>query len=100
MERERLPRPCGRCGWQAVQHSPLDSHPSRLDTLLRMRIGISTSVVQRGKTGIAQYLFALLRAFVGEGGQDSFCLFVLEEDLPLFDFVEGRMNLVPVSERF
>ena len=30
----------------------------------------------------------------------EFNLFVLEEDLPLFDFVQGKMNLIPVSERY
>src|SRR5437016_5284486 len=65
-----------------------------------MRIGISTSVIQRGRTGIAQYLFALLRAFLPFAGEHQFILFVLEEDLPMFDFVKGRMELAPVPERF
>jgi len=65
-----------------------------------MHIGISTSVIQRGKTGIAQYLFALLRAFAARAEEDRFTLFVLEEDLPLFDFVRDRMQLVPVPEKF
>src|SRR5207248_1931471 len=64
------------------------------------RIGISTSVIQRGQTGIAQYLFALLRAFLPSADQHRFTLFVLEEDLPLFDFAKGKMELVPVPERF
>ena len=65
-----------------------------------MRIGISTSVIQRGKTGVAQYLFALLRAFLPFASQHRFILFVLEEDLPLFDFIKQQMEIVPVSERF
>ncbi|HWD91231.1 MAG TPA: glycosyltransferase family 1 protein [Verrucomicrobiae bacterium] len=65
-----------------------------------MRIGISTSVVQRGKTGIAQYLFALLRAFLPYANENRFVLFVLEEDLPLFDFAKSFMQVVPVSEQF
>ena len=65
-----------------------------------MRIGLSTSVVQRGKTGIAQYLFALVRAFMPQARQHEFTLFVLEEDLPLFDFASEAMQIVPVSERF
>ena len=47
-----------------------------------MRIGISTSVIQRGRTGIAQYVFALLRAMRAYTAQHHFMLFVLEEDLP------------------
>jgi glycosyltransferase involved in cell wall biosynthesis len=65
-----------------------------------MHIGISTSVIQRGKTGIAQYLFALLRAFVPYANEHRFILFVLEEDLPLFEFVRGKMQVVAVPERF
>jgi glycosyltransferase involved in cell wall biosynthesis len=57
-----------------------------------MKIGISTSVIQRGKTGIAQYLFALIRAWVPHA-------FVLEEDRPLFDFAQSAMELVSIAER-
>jgi hypothetical protein len=56
-----------------------------------MRIGISTSVIQRGKTGVAQYLFALMRAFLPYAREHEFILFVLEEDLPLFDFAKSSM---------
>lgn len=65
-----------------------------------MRIGISTSMIQRGKTGIGQYLFALLRAFKGHTTQHEFTLFVLEEDLPLFDFVDEKIKIVSIPEKF
>lgn len=65
-----------------------------------MRVGISTSVIQRGKTGVAQYIFALLRAISDQGSAHQFTLFVLEEDLPLFDFVLGKMEIITVPERF
>src|SRR6185295_11426320 len=72
-----------------------------------MRIGFSTSVIQRGKTGVAQYVFALLRALKIQNSHSSpsssnhdFTLFVLEEDIPLFDFLGGGMEIVPISERF
>jgi len=65
-----------------------------------MQIGISTLMVQRGRTGIAQYLFALLRGFLSHADEHRFVLFVLEEDLPLFDFARERMRMVPVPERF
>jgi glycosyltransferase involved in cell wall biosynthesis len=64
-----------------------------------MKIGLSTSVIQRGKTGIAQYLFALVRAFETHTRNHQFTLFVLEEDVPLFAFAAGNMNIVPVAER-
>ena len=65
-----------------------------------MRIAISTSVVHRGKTGIAQYVFALARALLPHAREHQFTLFVLEEDFPLFEFAAGAMTLVPVPERF
>lgn len=72
----------------------------QIPKLKGMRIGISTSVIQRGRTGIAQYLFALLRAFLPYADENQFVLFVLEDDLPLFDFASDKMQLVPVPERF
>lgn len=63
-----------------------------------MHIGISTSVIQRGKTGIAQYLFALLRAMVPHLNGHRLTLFVLQEDLPLFEFIEPHAELIGVSE--
>lgn len=65
-----------------------------------MRIGITTSVIQRGQTGIAQYLFALLRGFLPFAGEHHFILFVQKEDLPLFAFAENKMQVVPVAEIF
>ena len=65
-----------------------------------MKIGFSTSVIQRGKTGVAQYVFALLRALLPHAEQHEFHLFVLEEDLPLFAFARDKMKLLPVAEKF
>ena len=65
-----------------------------------MRIGISTSVIQRGRTGIAQYVFALLRGFLPHTGNHEFVLFVLEQDRGLFEFAEGHMRIISVPERF
>jgi len=65
-----------------------------------MRIGISTSVVQRGRTGVAQYVFALVREFLSQTAQHQFILFVLEQDLPLFDFATEKMRIISVPERF
>lgn len=64
-----------------------------------MRIGISTSVIQRGRSGVAQYVFALLRAMLNHSDRHHFTLFVLEEDRPLFAFAEDAMEIVPVPER-
>ncbi len=64
-----------------------------------MQIGITTSVGQRGKTGIAQYLFALVRALL-EQNTHQYTLFVLENDAELFKFAAGRARIVSVSEEF
>ncbi|MDB6028114.1 MAG: hypothetical protein JWM68_4337 [Verrucomicrobiales bacterium] len=63
-----------------------------------MKIGISTSVIQRGQTGVSQYVFALLRELKHFAHEHEFVLFVLEEDLPLFHFVGDTMQIVKVPE--
>jgi glycosyltransferase involved in cell wall biosynthesis len=65
-----------------------------------MRIGLTTSVVQRGQTGIAQYVFALLRAFAHSDAPHEFVLFVLHKDLPLFAPFRDTMEVVAVPEYF
>src|SRR5436190_9252534 len=65
-----------------------------------MRIGLSTSVIQGGQTGIAEYVFALMRAFTTAANEHDFVLFVLEKDLPLFAFASATAILVPVAERY
>lgn len=64
-----------------------------------MKIGFSTTMIQRGKSGVAQYVFALLRALLAEGQEHCFHLFVLQDDLPLFEFAKDRAELVVVPER-
>ena len=65
-----------------------------------MKIAISTSVIQRGKTGVAQYVFALVRALMPYAREHDFQLLVLTEDLPLFEFARECMTLVPVDEKW
>jgi glycosyltransferase involved in cell wall biosynthesis len=65
-----------------------------------VKIGLTTSVIQRGKTGIAQYVFALLRALLAQADKLELTLFVLEEDVPLFSFAGTRANIVTVPEQF
>src|SRR6185436_1167133 len=75
-------------------------HPSGDPSVVRMRIGISTSVMQRGKSGVGQYVIALARAFLPYAAKHEFTLFVLEEDLELLRFVEGDMRIYPVPEKY
>jgi glycosyltransferase involved in cell wall biosynthesis len=65
-----------------------------------MRIGLSTSVIQRGKTGVAQHIFALTRALAALEANHEMVLFTLEEDLPLFDFLNGAFHIIPVPEKY
>jgi glycosyltransferase involved in cell wall biosynthesis len=64
-----------------------------------VRIALSTSVMQRGRSGVGQYVLSLVRALVPTAARHEFTLFVLEEDLPLFNFAAGPMRIEPVSER-
>lgn len=64
-----------------------------------MRIGLSTSVIQRGRSGVGQHVLALVRALLPAAARHEFTLFVLEEDVPLFAFAQGAMRVVPVPER-
>jgi len=65
-----------------------------------MNVGLSTSVIQRGRSGIAQYVFALVAALSRHPTRPDLTLFVLENDIQLFDFAEGSAKIIPVSERF
>ena len=64
-----------------------------------MKIGLSTSVIQRGHSGVGQYVVSLVRALLPATAAHEFTLFVLEEDLPLFGFAAAAMHLEPVAER-
>lgn len=66
-----------------------------------MKIGLSTSVMQRGRGGVGQYILALVREFAADAARHhDLTLFVLREDLPHFEFARETMRLVPVSEFF
>lgn len=64
-----------------------------------MKIALSTSVIQRGRSGVGQHVLSLVRALLHAAVRHEFTLFVLEEDMPLFGFASGSMRLEPVSER-
>lgn len=65
-----------------------------------MNIGLSTSVVQRGQSGVAQYVVALVKALLREPRPPDLTLFVLADDVPLFAFARGEARIVPVAEHF
>jgi len=68
------------------------------DRSLPMNIALTTSVIQRGKSGVGRYVLALTEAMLAQTGDHRLTLFVLEEDLPLFDFAKEAATLVPVPE--
>ena len=57
-------------------------------------------MIERGKTGVGQYVFGLVRALLPHAGDHRFTLFVLEEDRPLLEFAAGAMTLAPVAEKY
>jgi glycosyltransferase involved in cell wall biosynthesis len=65
-----------------------------------VKIGISTSVISRGRSGIGQYVFGLVRALLDQESGHEYVLFVLENDVSLFKFAENRAKIVTVSEQF
>ena len=64
-----------------------------------MRIGLSTSVIQRGRSGVGQYVLSLVGALLTEASRHEITLFVLEGDLQLFDFARNAVRIIPVAER-
>ena len=65
-----------------------------------MRIALSTSVIQRGKSGLAQYVLALVKALLPHASRHDIRLLVLEEDRQFFNFAAGRMDIVSVAEKY
>lgn len=63
-----------------------------------MKIGLSTSVIQGGRSGVGQYVLSLVRALLQSPMKHELTLFVLKNDLPLFAFAEGGVRLVTVDE--
>ena len=62
-----------------------------------MRIAISTSVIQSGKSGVGQYVIALVKALLPFSEQHTIHLLALEEDMSLFNFAAGRMGITAIK---
>lgn len=65
-----------------------------------MRIGVSTSAIQRGESPEGRYTLGLVRALLAEATAHELVLFVLEADLPLFAFARAGSRIVPISEAY
>ncbi len=62
-----------------------------------VKIGIPPRSSNAAKQESLQHVFALIRAFITAGSPHQFVLFVLEEDLPLFQFAASAMQLVTLN---
>ena len=63
-----------------------------------MRIGLTACAIQRGASAESRYLHGLLRALLADATKHEFVLFVLETDLPQFEFARSAAQIVPVAE--
>ncbi len=63
-----------------------------------MKVGLSATMVQGGRSGVAQYVFALVREFIKTNDIDL-TLFILKSERDLFDFAKDacRLELAPES---
>lgn len=62
-----------------------------------MKAGLTATMVQGGRSGVAQYVFSLVRELIRQGKVDL-SVFVLENELPLFDFAKDGCRIVPVPQ--
>lgn len=63
-----------------------------------MKAGLTATMVQGGRSGVAQHVFALTRELI-RGGRVDLTLFVLEHERPLFAFAEGGCRIETVPAR-
>lgn len=60
-----------------------------------MKIGLTATMIQGGRSGVAQYVFSLVSELI-RAGQVDLNVFVLEDELPLLDFAKEGCRLIPV----
>lgn len=65
-----------------------------------MRVALSLSVAQRGRSGVATYLFGLLDGLAAIDAPVKVILIGFEDDRPLFERWLDRCEWVPVAERW
>jgi glycosyltransferase involved in cell wall biosynthesis len=65
-----------------------------------IRVALSASVVQRGKSGVASYLFGLLDGLRAINPPVDLTIFGLAEDKPLFEKWLDRVSWQPVPETY
>ena len=60
-----------------------------------MKVGLTATMIQGGRSGVAQYVFSLVRELI-RAGQVDLNVFVLEDELPLLEFAKDGCHLIPV----
>ncbi|MEI6175621.1 MAG: glycosyltransferase, partial [Verrucomicrobiota bacterium] len=60
-----------------------------------MKVGLTATMIQGGRSGVAQYVFSLVRELIRTGGVDL-SVFVLEDELPHLDFAKDACHIIPV----
>jgi glycosyltransferase involved in cell wall biosynthesis len=60
-----------------------------------MKVGLTATMIQGGRSGVAQYVFSLVRELV-RAGEVDLSVFVLEDELPLLDFAKEGCKIIPV----
>lgn len=61
-----------------------------------MKVGLTATMIQGGRSGVAQYVFSLVKELIAAGEMDLH-VFVLEDEIPLFDFAKNGFTIIPVS---
>ncbi len=65
-----------------------------------IRVALSTSVIQRGKSGVASYVFGLIEGLLATGAPLQLSLIGFSEDKPLFNRWLDRCQWISVAEDF
>ncbi len=60
-----------------------------------MKVGLTATMIQGGRSGVAQYVFSLVRELI-RAGEVDLSVFVLEDELPLLDFAKDGCRIIPV----
>lgn len=61
-----------------------------------MKIGLTATMIQGGRSGVAQYVFSIVKELIRAGRMDLH-VFVLEDEIPLFNFAKDGCRIIPVS---
>ncbi len=61
-----------------------------------MKVGLTATMIQGGRSGVAQYVFSLVRELI-HAGEVDLNVFVLEDEIPLLNFAKEGCKIIPVA---